>query len=355
MSSTSLEDLRKAVERDDRPAVVRRSRDVLESFDSLGRLVERYRELANIVRYGAQPDSDPESAGKAYNEAAIELSRRRSDVDRALIQYLGSEESGDEVLSRIDTLQTAISDESEARRTLNSQKADLAVPPFVHLDLEDVVVRPKDTEIDTAAELANLGGEPTAEIDLVVSSDLPLSTSTGTIDSLQPDESVAFDIQGELSTAGMFPVEIVARGEGISARESMRLVVRDKEGYLGEAATELCRGETILEGYIDSSHGAGDSSGDKESQGQSSDLRQADAKLSTALQAVEKGIDVADKSGTASAVDSHVRTARRKLDEFFTHLDRVNDDTLADEDRTRLLSNVLDADTHLDQALDAAL
>lgn len=355
MKSMPLEDLRNALEQNDQSEVVHLSQDVLESFASVGRLVEKYRELANLVRYGSPPESDAEAAGTDYNETAIELAQHRSGVDQALVEYLGSELSSDEVISRIDGLQTVLSAEREARQTLTDQKTGLDVPPFVYLDLGDVVVRPKGTTVDTTVEIVNLGGEATAEIDLQVSSDLGLSLSTETIPTLQPDESASFDVEGKLPDAGSFQIELAARGEGAAARESMRLVVRDKEDYIEEAVTMLRRDETILGGSVDDGDGREGESGGNRSQGQSSDLQKSEAKLTATLRVLEKALTVADDGGDARAVDSHVRTARRKLDEFFTHLDSVNDDSLANEDRTRLLSNAFNADTRLEQALNAEM
>lgn len=340
----------------DGPEVVALSTDLLESFADRGRLVDKYRELADAVRHGAPRDEDAVAAARQYNEAAIGLADERSGLDRSLVDFLNGTASVADVRTSLSGLETALATERDARDTLNDLKAGTGVPALLYLDAKERTVLPNGTEADEPVELSNLGGEAAVEVSLSVAGDLPLEPSVGSTDRLGVDDSLTFDLRGSLPDAGGFEVATSARADRTSASRRLTILVVDKAGYLTNARTELRRIDTVLEGHLDEdgegAHGGG---GRSAAEDQSSSLRTVAAKLTATLNQVETALHVLDRSRNPRAVDSHIGTALRKLDEYLDHLGDVGPDAVSPGDRTELHSNALDAKRNLEEARRAAI
>lgn len=355
MNSELIDDIREAIREDNKPEVVALSRGLTELFREHSRNMNRYRDLAHLVRQSAGPDSDITQAARNYLETAVNLTEQRSIVDKSLLIYLSGNSSPDSVITDIAGFEAQMEAEAEARDTLIKHKLELDLPAMLHLDVSERDFLPKGVEVSKEVELSNIGGDDAVEVSISTAGDLQFETSVDSIDRLQADQSVSFTVEGSPADNGEFELIISASGIETSASQSVTIIVLAKADYLETAQTELQRNKTILGEYV------GDSSDNGENQRQGNrdrnvlDLQKTAAKLESALQRIETGLHVLNETDNADPVDSQIQTALRKLEEFRKHLKDVNADGVSTEDRTKLIGNALEAEGSLEVALDATI
>lgn len=235
MTVSTLDALRRAIERGDSAEVFSLADDLDKAFERDRERESRYDALGIGIRYAASVGDDVIDTVDEYAEEVVTLEQRRIVLEQALLGYLTNETPTKAVIKIIQDLSDRYQMIEQHREELINVKNSARIPPILSLSQvpdTDVAV---GESISLVTTISNLGNEAATDLSVGFETEIDATYSPMTIDKLAGDASCKVTIQAKSDQAGSFPVEVSVGNDRYEESIKFWVTVFDQVGYLERA------------------------------------------------------------------------------------------------------------------------
>ena len=351
---TELENLKTAVENDDKAQALRIVPELVEEFEER-RMVEYSRiELAKTVKNLVEREGEDTETASEYLKTTAEASEERTRLNASLYGYLSNEENPESVLGDVEDALSKRQEVISAGRELVRLKDEIVdFPPVVVLYGDNEIEVKKGERLDETYYIENIGGNDAENVSFSVeSTELGFRVQPSDIGKLPVEEamgvSLVSDIPPESRTGFRTTVSMetkVADSEEetkIPDSLSVTVEVTTKGDYLDRAISQT---RNLRSSVLDTSSGSGNPGrgggppAGKGNQGSARGVNGLRSKLDNiekTLVSIEEQMDV-DGGPSQNALNSKIDSVINKYGAFLNQVKALGNSGKITEFRSVLL------------------
>ena len=244
---TQLENLKTAVENDDKAQALRIVPDLVGEFEERRTVEDTRIKLAKTAKRLVERGGEGSELASEYLKATAEASEARTQLNASLYGYLSDEETAGSVLEDVQDVVSKRENVTSAGGELVSLRDDIGgFPPVVVLYGDDEVEARKGEQIDEAYYVENLGGEEQEDVSFsVTSTELSLRVQPSDIGRLPTEEAKKVSVVSDMppGTRSGFRISVTTETEASDVEDeteildslSVTVEVTTKGNYLDRA------------------------------------------------------------------------------------------------------------------------